>query len=329
MEQNSLTLYRFTDLLELNAMETNQQPRDDFFSDMEEDIPSTPATIPARSRANRFEKRTPTDRAETLYSEPCTKCRGTGFIGAYAFREQGRCYQCDGKGVLTFKTPKAVRDANKIKSAERRERKMVTNLEAFESENPQIAAWWANSTFEFANSLKESVRKYGSLTAGQLAAALRCVEKFGAEKAAKEAQSAARAAGAKAVDISPIAAAFERAKRKGLRHPKMYLLGGETKLVFSRAPDNGKNAGAVYVKANGGEDAGTYLGKVQHGKFFSSRECTPSLAQAVEAACADPENAAIAYGKKFGVCSCCGRDLTDPDSVARGIGPVCANNFFG
>lgn len=310
-------------------MLTNEQPRDDFFGDMDEDIPAAPDHIPARSRNNRFEKRTPTDRAETLYTETCEACRGSGTFRSYAGRIVGECFKCGGKGVLTFKTPKAKRDANKIKSAERRERQLTTNLEAFEAEYPQIARWWTGSSFEFALSLKESVRKYGSLTANQLAAALRCVEKYDAERAAKEADQKAREAGAKSVDISPIAAAFERAKRKGLKHPKMYLLGGETKLMFSRAPDNGKNAGAVYVKANGGDEAGTYLGKVQHGKFFASRECTKHLMEAVEAACADPENAAIAYGKQFGVCSCCGRDLTDPVSVARGIGLVCADNFFG
>lgn len=31
------------------------------------------------------------------------------------------------------------------------------------------------------------------------------------------------------------------------------------------------------------------------------------------------------FGHDFGVCCCCGALLTDPDSVARGIGPVCAS----
>lgn len=304
----------------------------DDFSDMADDdighVPSA-AELAKMPKSKRFEKREPTDRAETLYSEPCGACKGQGVFVTYTGRLGGRCFRCDGKGVLTFKTPKAKRDANKIKSAERRERTKTENLASFEAEYPQIAAWWTDSTFEFAISLRESVQKYGSLTPGQLTAALKCVAKFGAQADAKRVAEAAREAGAKLVDISPIAEAFERARRKGLRHPKMYLLGNDTRLVFSRAPDTGKNAGAIYVKANGGDEAGTYLGKVQHGKFFSSRECTPTLSSDVEAACADPENAAIAYGKKFGICACCHRDLSDPVSVARGIGPVCATNFFG
>jgi hypothetical protein len=38
---------------------------------------------------------------------------------------------------------------------------------------------------------------------------------------------------------------------------------------------------------------------------------------------ADPKAAAAAYGLASGVCSCCGRDLTDPASIAIGIGPIC------
>lgn len=30
-----------------------------------------------------------------------------------------------------------------------------------------------------------------------------------------------------------------------------------------------------------------------------------------------------------GTCSRCGRELTDPDSIARGLGPVCAEKTFG
>jgi hypothetical protein len=315
---------------ELNAMNLATRKQDDrstaeFFNDMADDDFGPVDTAKAK-QSKKYEKREPTDRAEKLYTEKCGKCNGTGIYRAPSSYGT-QCFQCNGKGVLTFKTPKAVRDANKIKAVERKEKKMAENLAAFESEYPQIAAWWTGNDFPFALSLKESVRKFGNLTAGQLAAALRCVEKLSAAKAAKEERAAASSASAKAVDITPIQAAFERAKAKGLKHPKMYLLGGDVKLCFSRAPDSGKNAGAVYVKESTTD--GTYLGKIQGGKFFSSRDCSPELGQAVERACSDPENAAIAFGKKFGVCSCCGRYLADPVSVANGIGPICASNFFG
>jgi len=40
----------------------------------------------------------------------------------------------------------------------------------------------------------------------------------------------------------------------------------------------------------------------------------------------DPKEAAIAYGRELGVCHC-GRTLTNPDSIARGIGPICATKL--
>lgn len=38
---------------------------------------------------------------------------------------------------------------------------------------------------------------------------------------------------------------------------------------------------------------------------------------------------AIEFGLKTGVCACCGRHLTDENSIAAGIGPVCARRQFG
>lgn len=35
------------------------------------------------------------------------------------------------------------------------------------------------------------------------------------------------------------------------------------------------------------------------------------------------------YGLQTGVCICCARVLTDPESVERGIGPVCLRKYFG
>lgn len=38
---------------------------------------------------------------------------------------------------------------------------------------------------------------------------------------------------------------------------------------------------------------------------------------------------AQAFGRRYGVCAWCGRDLTDPASIAAGIGPVCAKGEGG
>jgi len=41
----------------------------------------------------------------------------------------------------------------------------------------------------------------------------------------------------------------------------------------------------------------------------------------------DPLDSAESYGKQKGECGKCGIQLTDPDSIARGIGPVCAQKY--
>lgn len=37
---------------------------------------------------------------------------------------------------------------------------------------------------------------------------------------------------------------------------------------------------------------------------------------------------AAAFGALYGVCVACGRDLTDENSIAAGIGPICARKYF-
>ena len=49
----------------------------------------------------------------------------------------------------------------------------------------------------------------------------------------------------------------------------------------------------------------------------------------VAEAMADPEGTARAFGREFGICSCCGRGLEDPVSVFGGIGPVCLERLAG
>ncbi len=113
-------------------------------------------------------------------------------------------------------------------------------------------------------------------------------------------------------------AAFDAAKANGLKHPKMRFEGFQASLAGAQS----KNAGAVYLK-----DGEAYLGKIAAGKFLASRDCSDAMRAAIVATMADPLAAAVAFGRRTGACSCCGRELTDKDSVARGIGPICAERF--
>lgn len=68
-----------------------------------------------------------------------------------------------------------------------------------------------------------------------------------------------------------------------------------------------------------------YLGKVTPNRL-DSRLADDVKAVLLEAA-NDPLTAAVRYGKETGSCSCCGRDLTNPESIKLGIGPICREKF--
>jgi Family of unknown function (DUF6011) len=129
-----------------------------------------------------------------------------------------------------------------------------------------------------------------------------------------------RAAPPAACDVSAIATAFASAVANGIKRPVLRL----GSFQFSRAPDSGKNAGAIYVKSR---DSGEYLGKVAGGEFHAVRSCDDPTRSEVLAVAANPHTAAKAFGAKWGICSCCGRELSNAESVRLGIGPICRDKF--
>jgi Family of unknown function (DUF6011) len=197
---------------------------------------------------------------------------------------------------------------------------MTRSLQIFEAANPDIAAWWSGSSFDFAVSLRNQVMCGKSLSERQMAAAKNCVAKYNASKQA----AAQREEQAVSVDISAVERMLSNGKRT-LQNPKVRLLGANDQVfVLSLAPAYGKNAGAIYVKS--GED---YLGKIFGGKFIRAGACSMLQESDLVAACCRPEESAVAYGRAYGNCSCCGRELTNALSIELGIGPICREKFFG
>lgn len=290
-----------------------------------DDMPSDLDAAPVRAAAA----------GATLHSQPCWKCRGSGRYQAPS-SYGNQCFKCGGSGKLTFKTSAQDRAKAKQQREARAERKAVSDWDTFKIANKLEAEWIERrrETFGFfAGAMYDAVRKYGRLTDGQMAAVRRCVandQGHAQKRAAAEIERAQIVAAAPAVDAAPLAkieAAFASAKGAGIRHPKLRL----DQFVFSPAPASGKNAGAIYVKqecrAVGEIYEGAYLGKITGGRFQRARDCDDGQEAAIVAAASDPEAAAVAYGKRYGKCSVCSRDLTNQDSIERGIGPVCAERM--
>lgn len=248
-----------------------------------------------------------------VYVEQCPKCRGSGRFISWAGRDCGPCHTCAGKGTKTYKKSFEQRAATRAKSQSkklaRKEQDTARNLERFARENPDVWAWMKDSTYPFAVSMREAVAHWGGLTDRQLAASVTAMQKYAAIRAA----SAARIVDAKTIDMVQIEKAFSSASVH-LKNPKLKV--GD--FVISHAKATSANAGSLYVR-----EGDTYLGKITAAKFIRTRECTNEQEQKLITIAADPQAAAIAYGKLTGQCSCCGRKLTNHESIALGIGPIC------
>lgn len=245
------------------------------------------------------------------FTESCPACRGSGKFVSYSGRIVGDCFKCKGKGSKTFKSSPQARQANRQKIAD----KKADRIEAFKTEYASEYEWIVNNVSwnSFAISMNESLAKYGSLTDGQIGAIRKCILKAEARQAEKQ----ARIENAPTLDITPITEAFAKASAK-LSKPVLRL----DRFVISHASAMGKNPGALYVK-----EGDLYLGKIQNGKFFATRACNETTVNDVLVACSAPKDATIRYGRLTGRCGCCGRTLENAESIARGIGPICAEKY--
>ena len=118
------------------------------------------------------------------------------------------------------------------------------------------------------------------------------------------------------IDLSNVKKIFDKA-HEAIKSPKFRV----DNMVLSRAPDSGVNAGAIYVKVDG-----EYAGKVTGGYWLPCRAPEGTFEKLQEVA-KDPLGSAVAYGKRTGNCSACGRDLTNHGSIEKGIGPICAERW--
>lgn len=118
-------------------------------------------------------------------------------------------------------------------------------------------------------------------------------------------------------------AAFEAAKSKGAKRLTLRFEGVNVK-------PNRDNT-ALWVTSQSETEMGEYGLKPKYLGKVTPAGCDSRLGDDVKAiimgAAHDPLSAAIKYGKVSGSCSCCGRELTDPKSIAAGIGPICATKF--
>lgn len=260
-----------------------------------------------------------------LTEEKCKACRGSGRFVSYTGRVVGNCFKCKGRGVIAYRTTLAEREAAAASRARKTARDTAdraSQVEAWIAANPDDHAWIAAKAprFEFAAAMAEALTKYGSLTEKQHATVTRLRLRDAERDAERKVEATTREASAPVVTVARIVEAFDAARANGIQRPKAYL--GDYK--FSLAPSSGRNAGALYVTGVAND---AYLGKIVDGRFLRVRECTPEQEAEIVAVASDPKAAAIAFGRRTGRCSCCGRELTNHVSIDLGIGPICAEKY--
>lgn len=259
------------------------------------------------------------------FKEPCKKCRGSGRWSSYSGFSGGQCFACKGQGggFHLFKQSPEKRaqqaDYRARKEAEAKAQEQAEKMakaNAWKQANPEAFAWLSAKApkFNLAADLLGKLDHWGSLTEGQTVMVLRLVE----EDKARAAEAQARVASAPAVDTKALEEAFTKALASGLKRVRLTM--GDMEVKPAKATS--ANAGALYVT-----EAGEYLGKVMGGKFLRVRACSNDQEAKVLNLLQDPKAAAQAYGIETGVCCICNRELTDPVSVAQGIGPICADRF--
>lgn len=292
---------------------THAQPKD-HFSDLVSDLDAdggekvVGSNKPDNFHVGVFNK----DSKPKLARFPCPKCCGSGL---YTFHSSHghHCFKCKGSGLVKTDPAKAAarREAKEKKRLELLGRAMLDYTKA----HPIVIEWIdANCrTFDFAGSLSDAFRRYGSLTENQTAAVYRCIE--GAKKREQERAARKPDADVQGAGFTRMVEAFGRANASGLRSPKFRV----EAYTFAPAKASSKNPGCIYVTREG-----QYLGKIDAaGKYWAAREATTQDHAEITRIGADPLAAAVMHGKKTGNCSCCGRHLENAESVELGIGPIC------
>ena len=269
------------------------------------------------------------------FIETCPKCRGTGKFVSYSGRIMGDCFSCKGKGENSYKSSPEDRERNQRRAAAKRIEKAQSiedDAKAWLAANPAEAKWLAeagkrnierNGTFTFPQDVLGKLWQYGSITDGQMDAIRRMMQR-------DSERSAARTAAAPAVDATKIEQAFAVAREKSKRPGQdgtfvkpLKLVANDVTVHFTPGTPGSTWDGMLFAK----DADGKKLGHIKGGKFFKKFDCSEIEAAAVQACASDPQAAVVAYAKAWKACGICSRTLLNDESIARGIGPICAEKY--
>jgi len=89
---------------------------------------------------------------------------------------------------------------------------------------------------------------------------------------------------------------------------------GDAEFYSVTKPDKGRWAGYTFLSRQAGDN------EYPVRAMTAQRDVLAVIAS-------DPKSASARYGHLIGACGICSRTLTNPESLERGIGPVCAGRY--
>ena len=131
---------------------------------------------------------------------------------------------------------------------------------------------------------------------------------------------------------------MHRIKDSGNEWPKVRLTFHEHPLHLSVAGNKARFPGCVNMTDGGSYGQNKWYGRITVDGVFTPAEAVRNLspedknefwALLVRLRDGDAEEVFAEFGKRFGLCCVCGRELTNEQSVKDGIGPVCKQKAFG
>lgn len=251
--------------------------------------------------------------SRTREQATCRACGGSGqFRSKFTGRLVGDCFRCKGTGKADAAGQKAVesRKANAVQ----REQEKRDRIAQFSNQHREALDYLADRAqrWDFAASLLRQFAEKGSLSEGQLTAVYNAMARDAAKAKAQAEKAAQGEPEGSGLDLSSLPAG------------RYAVPDGDTRLkvLVQRPTAPSKWAGWVFVSDAAEYGRGQKYGRQAPGKTYSG-----SIVPALEKIVADPKAACAAYGRLTGTCGVCGRHLEDATSVARGIGPVCAESF--
>ncbi len=139
--------------------------------------------------------------------------------------------------------------------------------------------------------------------------------------------------------FAPVVDLLDRIVDSGNKFPRVRLAFGEddAPLVLTRAGFKARAPGSVNLTDGGSYGQNVWYGRIGTDGIFAPSHASKALGSVSKAAMwtlltrmRDGEAEAVfaEFGKKFGTCCLCGRELTNPESVELGIGPVCRAKAF-